>query len=264
METIRLPVARTVRLALRDTADIFVRMPVLCGLSLLVAILLRWIEEVVVGPVSLEAINPEFRPEIYVIGFAKYIYFVPLAVLSCRFLIIGRSPSWLEVRTTKNIMIVYSVVSIAIYILIAAPIIAIEYLINMMESYAVIVSLSAGVIFSIFIMHWIMRWSLIYPAIAVDQRDASLRWSARKTKGMVWRIFLVQLVVPMIAVLATFPFLIGKYSIKFEAWAIVPLAFIEVFLGIFLSAAESEIYVWCCANRKSYDVAAPRTVSERA
>lgn len=134
----------------------------------------------------------------------------------------------------------------------------------MMESYAVIVSLSAGVIFSIFIMHWIMRWSLIYPAIAVDQRDASLRWSARTTKGMVWRIFLVQLVVPMIAVLATFPFLIGKYSIKFEAWSIVPLAFIEVFLGIFLSAAESEIYVWCCANRKSYDVAAPRTVSERA
>ncbi|QIJ77044.1 hypothetical protein GU700_22220 [Methylobacterium sp. NI91] len=261
MEALRLPVLRTVKLAVKDSINIISRMPILCLLALLAAVLFKLIEEIVLGPALTGEASAQNTLETYLIDIAEYTYVVPLAVFSCRFVILGRTATWREALRIKDILIAYGTVSIVFATAIFLPLLILKSNPDQLDAAVSMIFLTAFLISLSILIYWAIRWSLIYPAIAVDQIGASLQWSARTTKGIAWRVFITNATIPVIFSALLIPFLIEGYVDQIGRWSILLTAFASVSSNILFAAVASEIYLWCRANRESCDVSAPRAIS---
>lgn len=250
MEDAKLPIFQTIKASAADVCRIVVEFPLHCLATLVIATLNSVMQQGLLEQIAADgpALEVNFYALIYALPIS--ILSAPISVVFHRFIIVGDKMSLSDVWGEKAVVIIYCVISLCILFGSYLGRILMYDSSWQLNSPYVWMYYVVGLVFGVLSFVFYIKISLVFPAIAVDRADVSVRWSLRNTKGLFWRIFVTSV---LFNVMVFLPFMALERLASELGFGLasIPLLTLGGLFGMLLYPATlSEIYLWC--DRKGF------------
>lgn len=243
VEEAKLPIFQTIKASAADVCRIIVELPLHCLAMLVIAALNSVMQQGLLNRIAEDGSTFEINFYVIICSLPILIVSAPIFVAFHRFIIVGDKMSFSDIWGGRALVITYCVVSLCVSIVNCLGNLLRDVSGHQLDSPYAWMSLIVGLVFSVSIIVFTIRISLVYPAIAVDRDDVSLRWSLRNTKGMFWRVSANCIISSSIFL----PFVVLERLASGFGFGILSITILtlSVFFGMLLYPANlSEIYLW--------------------
>ncbi len=215
-------------------------------LLLVAAFVISFLNRVLLQPFLIQRVGSDEQFSLLALSFfggtLTTLFLTPILVALHRFAILREITSISFITMHEDAIIEYFITSIAMNFCFSA--LHLISLIKTDNNVVSIISLLVSFAISCFFTVWVIRFSLVFPAIAVRAPNVSLRGSARATKGVFWRLVFLMMVPVCLAVIAGYTIDGYLTKLRFELLGAAAMAFCMAIGLAIATMTLSHVYLW--------------------